>query len=123
MTLQEIAKRASVSTATVSRTINGAPTVDPILARRVRKVIEQVGYYPNIHARALVSGRSRVFGLMVSETVEPFLPEILETFENLGFEHNYEILLSSIVRDPRRTDAAVRRMIERRGRGVSNLEF
>jgi LacI family transcriptional regulator len=86
-------------------------------------VIEQVGYYPNTHARALVSGRSRIFGLMVSETVEPFLPEILQTFESLGVEHNYEILLSSISRDPRRMEVAVRRMIERRVEGLAILSF
>ena len=83
MTLHEIAKRANVSIATVSRTINCAPNVDPSLARRVRKIIEEVGYYPNTHARALVSGRSRIFGLMVSDTIGPFLPEIVQTFEKL----------------------------------------
>lgn len=69
MTLHEIAKRANVSTATVSRTINCAPNVTPSVARRVRKVIEEAGYYPNTHARALVSRRSRIFGLMVSEAL------------------------------------------------------
>jgi LacI family transcriptional regulator len=100
MTLREIAQRANVSIATVSRTVNCSPNVDPSLARRVRKVIEQVGYYPNTYARVLVSGRTRIFGLMVSDTVGPFFPEIVQTFENLGFEHNYEIFLSSIARDP-----------------------
>jgi DNA-binding LacI/PurR family transcriptional regulator len=123
MTLQEIAKRAKVSAATVSRTINSAPSVDPSLARRVRKVIEQVGYFPNTHARALVLGRSRIFGVMVSETVGPFFSEILQTFENLGFEHNYEIFLSSIARDMRAREVAVRRMIERRVEGVVILSF
>ena len=123
MTLREIAKRANVSIATVSRTINCVPNLDPSLARRVRKVIEQVGYYPNTHARALVSGHSRILGLMVSETVDPFFPEILQTFEDLGFEHNYEILLSSISRDPRRMEVAVRRMIERRVEGLAVLSF
>jgi LacI family transcriptional regulator len=123
MTLQEIARRANVSVATVSRTINCAPNVDRSLARRVRKIIEQVGYYPNTHARALVSGRSRIFGLMVSETVAPFFSEIMQTFEKLGFEHNYEIFLSSIARDPRRNEVAVRRMIERRVEGVAILSF
>lgn len=52
MTLQEIARLANVSVATVSRTINRVPTVDPLLARRVRRVIEKAGYYPNTHARA-----------------------------------------------------------------------
>ena len=123
MTLQEIAKRAKVSVATVSRTINCAPSVDPSLARRVRKVIEQVGFYPNTHARALVSGRSRMFGVMLSETLGPFFPEILQTFENLGFEHNYEVFLSSIARNTRAMEDAVRRMIERRVEGVAILSF
>jgi LacI family transcriptional regulator len=123
LNLREIAKRANVSTATVSRTIHSAPNLDPSLAKRVRKVIEQVGYYPNTHARALVSGRSRIFGLMVSDTVVPFLPGILQTFENLGAEHNYEILMSSIARDPRRMEVAARRMIERRVEGLAILSF
>ena len=123
MTLHEIAKRAKVSIATVSRTINCVPSVTPSLARRVRKVIEEVGYYPNTHARRLVSGRSRVFGLMVSDTIGPFLREVMQTFEKLGFEHNYEIFLSSIARDLCQMEVAVRRMIERRVEGVAILSF
>jgi LacI family transcriptional regulator len=123
MTLREIAQRANVSIATVSRTVNCSPNVDPSLARRVRKVIEQVGYYPNTYARVLVSGRTRIFGLMVSDTVGPFFPEIVQTFENLGFEHNYEIFLSSIARDPPRMEVAVRRMIGRRVEGLAILSF
>jgi DNA-binding LacI/PurR family transcriptional regulator len=46
VTIHEIAQLAKVSTATVSRTINRVPTVDPVLARRIRKVIEKEGYYP-----------------------------------------------------------------------------
>jgi LacI family transcriptional regulator len=67
MNLREIANRAKVSIATVLRTINRVPTVRPAYARRVQKVIDEVSYYPNVHARALVSGRSRIFDLMVSE--------------------------------------------------------
>lgn len=123
MTLHEIAKRANVSTATVSRTINCAPNVTPSVARRVRKVIEEAGYYPNTHARALVSRRSRIFGLMVSDAFGPFLPEIVQTFEKLGFEHNYEIFLSSIARDLCQVEVAVRRMLERRVEGLAILSF
>ena len=123
LTLQEVAKRAHVSIATVSRTINCAPNVNPSLARRVRRVIEEIGYYPNTHARALVLGRSRIFGLMISETINAFFPEIMRTFENLGFEHNFEIFLSSIARDRRRIEVSVRRMIERQVEGVAILSF
>ena len=123
MTVQEIAKRAKVSTATVSRTINRIPTVDPVLARRVRKVIEQVGYYPNTHARTLVSGRSRIFGLIVPEITNPFFPEIVQTFTELGIRYQYEVLLSFLAHDSSQVEKAARQMIERRVDGVAILTF
>lgn len=123
MDIREIARRAKVSTATVSRAINRVPTVDPQLSKRVWKVVEELGYFPNTQARALVSGRSRIFGLIVSEITNPFFPEIVQTFENLAVENNYEILLTSTVHDPKRMELSVRRMIERRVDGVAILTF
>src|ERR1700685_3255901 len=123
MDLREIARRARVSTATASRAINRVPTVDPQLSRRVWKVVDELGYYPNTQARALVSGRSRIFGLIVSEITNPFFPEIVQTFENLAVENNYEILLTSTVHYPKRMEASVRRRIERRVDGVAILTF
>jgi len=123
MDIREIARRAKVSTATVSRAINRVPTVDPQLAKRVWRVVDELGYYPNTQARALVSGRSRIFGLIVSEFTNPFFPEIVQTFENLAVENNYEILLTSTVNDPKRMELSVRRMIERRVDGVAILTF
>jgi LacI family transcriptional regulator len=123
MDIREIARRAKVSTATVSRAINRVPTVDPQLAKRVWRVIDELGYYPNTQARALVSGRSRIFGLIVSEITNPFFPEIVHTFETLAVENNYEILLTSTVHDPKRMESSVRRMIERRVDGVAILTF
>ena len=123
MDIREIARRAKVSTATVSRTINRVPTVDPALAKRVLKVIEDMGYYPNTQARALVSGKSRIFGLIVSEITNPFFPEIVQAFEDIAVENQYEILLTSTVHDPKRMELAVRRMIERRVDGVAILTF
>lgn len=123
MDIREIAKRAKVSTATVSRTINHVPTVDPQLAKRVWKVVDELGYYPNTQARALVSGKSRIFGLIVSEITNPFFPEIVQSFEDIAVQHNYEILLTSTIHDPKRMELAVRRMIERRVDGVAVLTF
>lgn len=123
MDIRQIAKRARVSTATVSRTINGVRTVDPRLAKRVWKVVEELRYVPNRHARALVSGRSRIFGLIVSEITNPFFPEIVQVFENIAAEHGYDILLTCTEHDPKRTELTVRRMIERRVDGVAVLTF
>jgi LacI family transcriptional regulator len=121
--IRDVARRANVSIATVSRTVNRVSTVDPQMAKRVLKAIKELGYYPNRQARALVSGRSRVFGLVVSEITNPFFPEIVQTFETLAVENNYEILLTSTIHDPKRMELAVRRMIERRVDGVAVLTF
>jgi LacI family transcriptional regulator len=123
VSIHEVAKMAKVSIATVSRTINGVPTVTPQLSRRVWKVIEELGYYPNTQARALVSGRSRIFGLIVSEITNPFFPEIVQGFEDIAVQNNYEILTTSTVHDPGRMALSVRRMIERRVEGVAVVTF
>jgi LacI family transcriptional regulator len=123
MDIREIAKRAKVSTATVSRAINRIPTVDPKLAKRVWKIIDELGYYPNTQARALVSGRSRIFGLIVSEITNPFFPEIVQVFEEIAVQNGYEILLTSTVHDPKRMETSARRMIERRVDGIAIMTF
>src|SRR5580658_7506100 len=60
MDMREVARLANVSIATVSRTINHVPTVDPKLAKRVWAVVTEHGYTPNTQARGLVSGHTRL---------------------------------------------------------------
>ncbi len=95
----------------------------PQLARRVWKVVEELGYFPNTQARALVSGRSRIFGLIVSEIINPFFPEIVHIVEDIEVQHNYEILMTSTVHDPERMRNAVRRLLEHRVEGVAVMTF
>src|SRR5438128_9996837 len=114
MDIREIAKQAKVSTATVSLAINRVPTVDPQLAKRVWRVVEELGYYPNTQARALVSGKTRIFGLIVSEITNHFFPEIVQSFEDIAVQHNYEILLTSTVHDPKQREMALAQSVERR---------
>src|ERR1700682_3679218 len=123
MNIREIAKRARGSTATVSRTINRRPGVKPQVAKRVWQVVRELGYFPSIQARALVSGRSRMFGLIVSEITNPFFPEIVHVFEETAVRHNYEILLTSTVHDTERMKTSVRRMLEHRVEGVAVMTF
>lgn len=123
MDIRDIAKHAKVSIATVSRTINRVPTVDPELAKRVWKAIDELGYYPNSQARTLVSGKSRLFGLIISDITNPFFPGIVQAFEEIAIQYGYEILLSSNVHNQERVESAVRRMIERQVDGVAILTF
>jgi LacI family transcriptional regulator len=123
MDIREIAKRAKVSTATASRAINRIPNVDPHMAKRVRKAVEELGYYPNRHARSLGSGKSRIFGLIVSEISDTFSAEVAQAFEDVAVQHDYEILITSTAHDRTRMEMGVRRMIERRVDGVAVLTF
>lgn len=123
MDIRTIAQAAKVSIATVSRTINHVPTVDPKLAKRVWKIIEELNYFPNTQARALVSGRSRILGLIVSEITNPFFPELIQGFEEIAIESGYEILISSTNYDAQRMTQCIRRMIERKVDGVAVMTF
>ena len=121
--IRSVAAHAGVSIATVSRTINHVATVDPTLAARVWKAVEELHYFPNTQARALVSGRSRLLGLIVSEITNPFFPELIQEFEAVAVERGYEILIGSTNYDPRKTEACVRRMLERKVDGVAIMTF
>ncbi len=118
-----MAKRARVSIATVSRVVNRIPTVDPDLAKRVWKAVDEVGYVPNTQARALVSGRSHILGLIVSEITNPFFPELVQEFENLAVAQGYEVMIGSTNYDPARTESLIRRMLQRSVDGVAVMTF
>jgi LacI family transcriptional regulator len=121
--IHTVARLADVSIATVSRAINHIPTVNPKLAKRVWEVIRELDYFPNTQARSLVSGRSRLFGLIVSEITNPFFPELIQGFEEVAVEHGYEILIGSTNYDPERMKRCIRRMVERKAEGVAVMTF
>lgn len=121
--IRTVAALAKVSIATVSRTINGSPAVSERLSKRVWQAIEQLNYFPNTHARSLVSGRSRLFGIIVENITNPFFPELIQSFEEIAVAHGYEILVSSSNSDPAILTTCVRRMLERKVEGVAVLTF
>ena len=123
MDIRTVADRANVSIATVSRTINHVPTVNAKMAKRVWEAIRELNYFPNTQARALVSGRSGLLGLIVSETTNPFFPELIQGFEDIAVENGYEILVSSTNYDPKRMSLCIRRMLERKAEGVAVMTF
>src|ERR1700761_9655090 len=123
MDIRTVAQKAKVSIATVSRTINHNPTVNAKMAKRVWEAIRELNYFPNTQARALVSGRSGVFGLIVSEITNPFFPELIQGFEDVAVENGYEILIGSTNYEPDRMQRCIRRMVERNAEGVAVMTF
>jgi LacI family transcriptional regulator len=119
-----VANRARVSPATVSRTINGASTVDAKLATRVWKAVRELNYQPKMHARALGSGRTRLIGLIVTDITNPFFPDMIRGFESAAVAQGYEILISSLdENDPPSIKRCIHRMVERSVDGIAALTF
>jgi len=121
MNIREVARVAQVSTATVSRTINGSDKVSPETAERVRDAIRKLGFYPNNNARALGSGRSSLYGLIISDITNPFFPELVRSFEEIAVQYGQEVLVANTNYDPARMETCVRRMLQRKVDGVAIL--
>jgi DNA-binding LacI/PurR family transcriptional regulator len=119
MSITAVAARARVSIATVSRVINGTATVSPETAERVREAIETLNFYPDISARTLGSGRSGLYGLIISDITNPYFPELVKAFEDIAVEHGQDILIANTDYDPKRMEACVIRMLQRKVDGVA----
>lgn len=118
-TIKDVARRAGVGIATVSRTLHNSSRLRPETAERVRQAIEELGYRPNTHAQSLASGRSHMLGLVVSDISNPFFPGLVKGFEEVAVESGYDVFAASTNYDPARTAMLVQRMIERKLDGVA----
>jgi DNA-binding LacI/PurR family transcriptional regulator len=123
ISIREVAALAGVSVATVSRVTNGISTVDAGLADRVRRAVKELNYTPDQQAKALVSGRSRTFGLLISELTNPFFPELIQSFESIAVTNGYEVLLGWMDANNNGARTYMRRMIQRKVEGIAVMTF
>src|SRR5215471_10621806 len=119
LTIRDVAKAAGVSTATVSNVLNKTGKVGGRTHRLVLSAVKRLGYFPNVHARHLASRDSRTLGIIVSDIVNPFFPEIIKSFETRARQLGYDAIVSDTNYDPRRTREAAQRMMEHKVRGVA----
>ena len=82
ITSSQVAKRAGVSQSAVSRFYTPGASVSAKTAEKVKIAASELGYRPNILARAMVSGKSRIIGLVVAYLENYFYPEALEKLSN-----------------------------------------
>lgn len=92
-TISDVAKAAGVSTATVSRVLNGNTEVDPVMAARVRSVVENLSYRPSRIARSLRTRRSSVWTLIISDIRNPFFTDMVRGVEDVAFLNGYSLVL------------------------------
>ncbi len=97
-TLEEIAKQAGVSRSTVSRVINNQANVDPETRVKVLTVAQNLNYHPNIAARGLAAGRTRIIGLVIPMGVatlftDPYFPLLVQGISSACNEFDYSVML------------------------------
>jgi LacI family transcriptional regulator len=121
MTLEEVARRARVSTATVSRVLNNGAAVKSSTRARVLKVMQELKYSPNLHAQSLAGGRSRTIGVIVSNIENPFFLDVYKTVEAGAHAAGYELVMANTDYSPERLVASIRLMLGRRPAGLAAI--
>ena len=95
-TIEDVAREAGVSIATVSRYINGPPGVVAVgTAAKLRAVVDRLGYVPNPAARTLRTGRSRLIGVILSNIAHPYWSTVLSGVEEACQRRGYSVIVSS----------------------------
>jgi DNA-binding LacI/PurR family transcriptional regulator len=89
----DIARLAGVSQSTVSRVMNHDPRISAATQTRVEQAMSRLGYRPNAAARTLITGRSNLMGLVVSNITNPFYPELIETIAAAAADYDYTVVL------------------------------
>jgi LacI family transcriptional regulator len=94
VTIDDVAQRAGVSIATVSRVVNGRYGVAPATVSRVQDAIDELGYESSLIARSLRSSQTNVIGILVSD-IEPFSAELLKGVAVALRGSGYELVVYS----------------------------
>lgn len=117
-TIRDVAARAGVSTATVSRVLAGIGTSRPETASAVRSAVHELRYRPSGVARSLRMRRTRTFGLIVTDIQNPFFPELVQAADIAGRAIGYSILLGSAAHDEQRAMHYLDLMVDRQVDGM-----
>jgi len=118
LTMNDIARIANVSVATVSRVLADAPNVRHETRERVLRVVEDHHYEPSHVARSLTTRRTQTLGVVIDDMANPFFTELAKGVEAVLREHGYTMLLTASNWDAAREHQLVRMLIRNRVDGV-----
>ena len=125
VTIKDVALRAGVAPSTVSRVIQDSPSISNATKEKVRLVMKELKYYPNLNARSLVNRKSFVIGLVLPDGTDafyqnPFFPTVLRGINDEASKSGYALLLATGQTSSRR-QSNVEKMVH--GRQVDGLIF
>jgi DNA-binding LacI/PurR family transcriptional regulator len=116
--IQEVARRAKVSSATVSRVLSNKPHVREELKERVLRVVQDLGYEPNRVARSLRVQRSKVIGLIISDVRNSFFQQLVRAVEDIAYQQGYAVFLCNSDENPEKESLYVNLLRAERVAGV-----
>ncbi|KFL16347.1 LacI family transcriptional regulator [Geobacillus stearothermophilus] len=99
--IKDVAKRANVSTATVSRVLRNTGNVTEETRQRVLEAIEALNYQPNVLGRYLRRMETETVLVVVPDITNPFFSKVLRGIEAVALEHGYQVLLGDTQNDVR----------------------
>lgn len=100
--IQQVAKTAGVSVATVSRVLNKATSVSPETRLKVEQAIKALNYEPSMLGRNLRNSESRLLLVLIPSISNPFYTEIINGIQNMAMANQYNILLCETDSNPER---------------------
>lgn len=107
ITIRDVARKAGVSLATVSRALNNGAYVTKETRERVRSAADQLGYLPHIGARSLITKRTGTLGVLLPDLYGEFFSELIRGIDRTAQRHHFHLLLASSHSDAREIAAAV----------------
>ncbi|MGB9487837.1 MAG: LacI family DNA-binding transcriptional regulator, partial [Terriglobia bacterium] len=119
MRLRDVAVRAKVSVATVSRVLNESGLVKRSTRTRVLGVVRELNYHQNLLARNLAKGENRCLGMVASNLENPFFHDILVSLESSARMRGYEVVVAKTNYQPSELVSSVRLMMGRRVAGLA----
>ncbi len=121
MTLAQVAKRAGVSSATVSRVLNNEHLVKGSTRAKVMRAARELNYHPNLHARSLARGSSRILGVILSNIENPFFFDVFQALEASARARGYEVVVANTGYRSEQLVSSVRLMIGWRVAGIAAI--
>ena len=117
-TIADVARRAGVSTATVSRVLSGVGRARPETHARVEAAARELGFRPSDVARSLKRRSTQSIGLIVTDIENPYFPQLVKAVEDAAIAAGYAVLLCNAVDDPEREAWYLDFLVERRVDGL-----
>ena len=118
VTSLEVAKRAGVSQSAVSRVFTPGASASNKTILKVREAAQELGYRPNVLARSLITGKSRIIGLVVAYLDNYFYPLALEKLSNYLQSEGYHVLIFMATNDTLSTDQVIDELLDYQVEGI-----